>query len=150
MLSTIKLMKTYIFKISLMDDKKTYRKIEVLENINLYKLAQFSVNMFDFDFDHCFGFFSNLGHNYFDSKEKYELFADLKDVEPTDAKSVKKTKINDVWEKPKDKMLLLFDYGDSWEFEVELLEIKEQEEKGRYPRLLELKGVAPEQYPDCD
>jgi len=103
-------MKTYIFKTKYWHDKKISRKIEVLGNVSLYKLAKAIVDAYGFDFDHCFGFFSNLGNNYFKSEKQYELFADLPDVEPTRASSVKKTKVLQVWKDINDKMLFLFSF----------------------------------------
>lgn len=74
-------MKTFIFKVNFLDDKKIVREIEVLENINLYKLAEAIVNGFDFDFDHAFGFFSKITDDWhlMKSGKMNELFADMKD-----------------------------------------------------------------------
>ena len=146
-------MKTYILKTNLFRDKKTIREIETVEDINLYKLAEAIVGAYDFDFDHAFGFFSKIAENgYFNSGRKYELFADMKDegIEPTGAGSVKKTKISQVWRKVGDKMLFLFDYGDNWQFVVELIGFGERQAKQKYPRLLKKAGKAPEQYPEVD
>ena len=49
-------MKTYILRAKLKNEKRTYRDIEVPENITLYRLAEGIVNSFDFCFDHLFGF----------------------------------------------------------------------------------------------
>jgi len=102
-------MNNYIFKIIFLDDPKISREIEVPSNWNLYRLAGAILKAFKFRFDHCFGFYSNTtGVDYFQSKESYELFADLEDmddVEPVTSKSVEKTKIKDVWIFPQDKML---------------------------------------------
>ena len=47
--------------------------------------------------------------------------------------------------KPKQKFLYLYDYGDQLEFEVEY--IKEGfPEKTTYPRIIDSRGEAPEQY----
>lgn len=141
-------MKTYIFKTNLFYDKKIIREIEVLESTNLYKLAEAVVGAYDFDFDHAFGFFSTIGERYFDSKRKYELFVDMKskDIEPTGAKSVKKTKIGEVWKNIGDKMLFLFDYGDNWLFVVELIGFGAVEPGTKYPRVVKRVGITPEQY----
>ena len=71
-------------------------------------------------------------------------------IEPTDAKSVKKTKIGEVWEKLGDKMMMLFDYGDGWQFSIELKAFGEKIPKTKYPRVLKSEGKAPEQYPDFE
>ncbi len=143
-------MKTYIFKINLLHDKKISREIEITGVTSLYKFAEAIVKAYDFDFDHCFGFFSKIAEfDYFDSEKKYELFTDLKNqgIEPTGAGSVKKTKVADAWQKPGDKMLFLFDYGDNWQFVVELKDFGAKDAKKKYPRVLAKTGKAPEQYP---
>lgn len=143
-------MKTHIFKISLFCDKRIVRKIEVLENSNLYKLAKAIVTAYDFDFDHAFGFFSNISEQWYKSERKYELFADMEDIEPTGAESVEKTKIGEVWKNLGDKMLFLFDYGDTWLFVIELIGFSKKETKKRYPCVAKKVGLAPEQYPEID
>lgn len=145
-------MKTFIFKTNLLESKKIVREIEILENANLYKLAEAVVGAYDFDFDHAFGFYSSMEEDYFKSKRMYELFADMgnQGIEPTDAKSVKKTKIGEVWEKLGDKMMMLFDYGDGWQFSIELKAFGEKIPKTKYPRVLKSEGKAPEQYPDFE
>ena len=143
-------MKTCIFKTNLLHDKKIVREIEITGATSLYKFAEAIVKAYDFDFDHCFGFFSKIAEfGYFDSEKKYELFTDLEDqgIEPTGAGSVKKTKVADVWQKTGDKMLFLFDYGDNWQFVVELKDFGAKAAKKNYPRVLAKTGKAPEQYP---
>lgn len=143
--------KTYILKTFLFRSPKIYHEIEVLENINLYKLAEAIVGAYNFNFDHCFGFFSRISEsNYFDSERKYELFTDLieegENLESTGAGSVKKTKVKDVWQNIGDKMLFLFDYGDEWLFVVEFKKVGEKDQKKKYPRILKKVGKAPKQY----
>ena len=45
-------------------------------------------------------------------------------------------------------MRFLFDYGDGWEFLVELVERKPKEPQVKLPRLLISAGKAPAQYPE--
>lgn len=152
-------MKTYIFKTNLLySSPKIYprgpeisREIEISESANLYKSAEAIVGAYNFCFDHCFGFFSEIDETrYFDSERKYELFTDLieggEGLEPTGAGSVKKTKVKDVWRKVGDKMMFLFDYGDGWQFLVELINFGVATVGQRYPRILKKIGGAPKQY----
>jgi len=147
-------MRTFIFKVNLLRAKKIVREIEVLENINLYKLAEAIVGAFGFDFDHAFGFFSEITNDWQlnKSEKMYELFADMEDqgIEPTGAESVEKTKISEVWQNIGDKMMMLFDYGDDWRFVVELIGFGEKQPKTKYPRILKTTGKPPEQYPPCE
>lgn len=144
-------MRIYIFKVNLLCTPKIIREIEVPESINLYKVAEAIVDAYDFDFDHCFGFFSRVAESrYFDSERKYELFTDLieegEDLEPTGADSVKKTKAKEVWQNIGDKMMFLFDYGDNWQFAVELIRFGEKNAEKKYPRIVKKVGRAPSQY----
>lgn len=142
-------MKTYILKTNLLDRKSVIRALEIPENATLYELAESIVQSYGFNFDHAFGFFEKIGkESYLDSKRKYELFADMDpdEIEPTGAKSVKKTKVSQVWKRLGDKMLLLFDYGECWQFVVELKELGNYVSNKKYPYTIGKTGKAPEQY----
>ena len=104
---------------------------------------------FDFDFDHAFGFYSELGERYQDSPEKYELFADLGEAEPG-VGSVEKTTISQAFPKVGKTMQFVFDYGDDWRFRLELVKLGAKKPATRYPRLLLAAGDAPAQYPGLD
>ena len=144
-------MKTYIFKTNLLEDKKVSREIEITGTSSLYKLAEAIVRAYAFDFDHCFGFFSDITNgNYSNSEKQYELFTDIDDIESTGAESVKKTKISSVWKKSGDKMMFLFDYGDNWRFVIELKSFGEKDKNKKYSQVLDRKGKAPEQYSECE
>jgi len=161
--------KIYIFKVSLdfnsgrMDEgrinqeivrsgKPPWRKIAMLGSHTLYNFAEAINDAFGFWFDHCFGFYSNLEEKgKYDSKEIYELFTDLEDVEHTPrAKGVKKVRILQVFKEIGKKMLFYFDYGDGWHFIVELKDIRKPDFKMSYPILLEKFGPNPEQYPPLE
>jgi hypothetical protein len=136
---------TLVFRASLRP--KIYRDIEIAGTGSLYTLAQAIVRSFDFDFDHAFGFYSKLKGNIYDSPVRYELFVDIGEGEG-DARSVKRTRIIKAFPSVGTKMRFLFDYGDEWEFLVELVERKPKEPKVKLPRLLISAGKAPAQYPD--
>ncbi|MCD6189707.1 MAG: hypothetical protein J7J97_05930 [Thermococcus sp.] len=65
-------------------------------------------------------------------------------------RGVKRTKINQVFNKIKKKMLFLFDYGDEWHFIVELKGIKPPEENVEYPLVVKSVGEAPPQYEEME
>jgi Plasmid pRiA4b ORF-3-like protein len=114
------------------------------------------VRAFEFDFDHAFGFFSKLTGHIYDSPVRYELFADLDDEPFADrnrrskAGSVKRTTVAQAFPEVGSKMLFLYDYGDNWEFQVEVIGVGEKVPKTRYPKVLAVVGKAPPQYPDPD
>ena len=136
---------TLIFRASL--TPKVYRALEIADTCSLYVLAQAVVRSFDFDFDHAFGFYSKLKGSIYESPVRYELFVDMGEVEG-EARSVKRTRVVEAFPAVGTKMRLLFDYGDGWEFLVELVKRKSKEPKVKLPRLLISAGKAPAQYPD--
>lgn len=141
----------YQFKVALHDNKKIYRIIEINPSLSLYSLAEAIIEAFDFYFDHCFGFFNQIDNGkLFNSSEKYELFNDLPEVEPTDAGSIKETKIKNVWTHIRKTMYFLFDYGDNWIFEVDLIDINVDSglSQQHFYEVVESAGKSPNQYPD--
>jgi len=141
----------YILEIALLDqEEKAIRKIQIEASKTLYKLAEEIVKSFGFKFDHCFGFYSSFEGNITKAERLYELFVDCNESPSPGAKSVKKTKISEVFKISGDKMLFLFDYGDDWRFSVELKEIKKGENQGMKAAVIESTGKAPKQYPPCE
>lgn len=129
------------------EDSIAYRSITVVSGISLHKLAETILESFEFNFDHAYGFYDNI-KKWSNSKEGYELFADT--GEESRFKGVKKTKIEDVFNSEKKKMLFLFDYGDQWHFIVELLSTGSPEKNDKYPKIIESVGDAPPQYESFD
>jgi len=122
------------------------RKIAILETQSLYTFARIIVKSFDFYFDHCFGFYSNID-SYHDSFDSYELFVDIGEGGlDSNSKGVKKTKVKDVFYEY-EKMLFLFDYGDMWRFIVVRERIEEASKYRKYPFIVEKIGKSPLQYP---
>ena len=128
---------------------KIYRDIEIEGDRSLYALAEAIVMAFDFEFDHAFGYYSDLKDPYSRKGERYELFADMEDGD-SDADSVERTTVAQVFRAPGKKMLFLFDYGDDWRFLIEAKAVGEKAPRTRNPRLVASVGKAPEQYPDYD
>jgi hypothetical protein len=136
---------TLVFRASLRP--KICRAFEIASTASLYALAQAIVRSFDFDFDHAFGFYNKLKGNIYDSPVRYELFVDIGEGEGN-ARSVKRTRVIKAFPSVGTKMRFLFDYGDEWEFLVELVERKPKEPQVKLPRLVISAGKAPAQYPD--
>jgi hypothetical protein len=137
---------TQVFRVSL--NPKLYRDIEIQNSKKLYDLASAIVAAFGFDFDHAFGFYSLLKGNILQSPIKYELFADMADMDiESDAGSVERTRTSEAFPEIGHKMTFLFDYGDNWEFRVELIGKGAKERGVKYPQVRKKVGQAPEQYP---
>ena len=65
-------------------------------------------------------------------------------------KGVRRTKVSTTFPQVSKTMLLLFDYGDQWQFKVELIGLGQKEAKVTYPRVVKQVGTAPPQYPNLD
>jgi len=138
---------TFTDKFSKQKINNPYSEIIIYGNQSLSTFAQAIVKSFGFYYDHCYGFYSNLNDKY-KSEEMYELFTELPDIEHTEgAGGVYRTRISDVFPKVGKKMLFLFDYGDNWEFIVEIKYLWKEYNDLEYPVVLRTVGKLPEQYP---
>jgi len=136
--------KILTFKVSLSENSQITRDLALVESQTLYTLAESIVDAFDFDFDHCFGFFSSF-EKWFRAERVYELFKDIGEEGSPNAKGVKKIRIVDAFSLDK-KLLFLFDYGDEWKFTVEFMGKEEPVYNRKYPFLISKTGKSPEQY----
>src|SRR5690348_16839706 len=85
---------TLIFRVTLDGHKSIYRDVEIESERSLYAFAQAIVAAFGFDFDHAFGFYSELTRaSYFKKFPKYELFADMGNAD-AGVQSVRKTMVS--------------------------------------------------------
>jgi len=129
-----------------------YRVLAIPEEFTLYDFAYVITDSFDFDFDHPFGFFNHLTR-YTQATEAYELFCDdpdTRNVCPPYTKGVEKTLVNTVFTEIGKQMLFYYDYGDRWNFRVELLRIEPAEPGKKYPVCVQSVKKAREQYSDED
>jgi hypothetical protein len=145
----------YIFDVWLYGDedyteaKKIIRRIQIPGSKTLYNLAKVIIDAFDFQFDHCFGFYDNFMDKR-NCRKVFELFVDIGEEARPQAKGVKKTKISQAFDGVGEKLIMLFDYGDGWQFNVELKEIRKDAKGATKPVILESIGKAPLQYPPED
>ena len=133
-------------------EENKMREVAVSGNKSLLHLAQVILGAFDFDCDHCFGFYGNIDkHPGREQTEVYEAFVDA-DVEPTNdcARSVERTKISTVLKEVGKRMLFMFDYGQDWRFVVELKEKRDTGPDEKLPGVLKGIGKAPLQYPPLE
>ncbi len=145
-------MKIYVFKASFnipvrKGGKKPWRKIAIHGDYSLYTLAKTIVRSFDFCFDHCFGFYDNL-RDWTKSRSCYDVLDDLEirlfDDESELRPGVKNVRVREVFKETGQKMLLIFNYRDEWQFIVKLEEIKNAENMNGSPELLGSYGNVPD------
>ncbi len=128
-------------------EEECIRKVELESNTSLYDLHLFIQQMMDFDNDHLFEFF--VGRN---ARNRQYLF--VEDYYPEILETAfSEISLEQVYPLPAGmKLHYLFDFGDSWYFEIKKSRKKPREpEKGvKYPRIIEAVGPKPEQYGDWD
>jgi len=150
-------MKSYCFKVALMDNKRTYRHIELLEKSTFHAFHKIIFKAFDRYDEHMYSFFitgkaTNNMRAIYDSPEITHPMM-LKDDFSRNRKeryNAQKIHIQDVELYEKDKLYYLFDFGDDWWHEITLLKIGEKEKSAKYPRIVKRVGESPKQYPDYD
>ena len=97
------------------------------------ELHKYIQEIVDFDDDHLYEFY--LGRN---SRNKSHTLS-------------KSTALNEIYLLNGLKLYYLFDFGDSWLFEVKKSRKKKMlVKKTKYPSLVESLGVNPEQYPEYE
>jgi len=127
---------TYILKVSL--DKNLWRIVKLSHNTKLHKLHLIIQEAFDFDNDHMYAFYT--GTSYKNRKEFYCANPlgesnEYEDLTVEDAEIYKGQ-----------KFMYLFDFGDMWKFEIQVIDFIENEETDLFPQIIESKGKSPEQY----
>ena len=125
----------FTFKVSL--GKNIWRKIKLSSKHSLEDLHLAIQEAFNFDNDHLYAFFMD-GKRY--SRNAYH--SPMGDEGPFTDEAIMEQLGLYVGQ----KILYYFDYGDSWEFAVQLLTIDEGERPLKNPKITEVKGEAPAQY----
>lgn len=125
----------YVFKVALARD--LWRRIEISADDTLLSLHSSIQEAYHFDDDHLYSFFMD-GKRW--SREKFTSpFED-------DGPHVDEPRIGELGLYIGQNILYLFDYGDEWEFRVELEEIRTEGPKPSEPKIVEKKGRSPKQY----
>jgi hypothetical protein len=127
----------YIFKVSW---HQIWRRIAISSDMTLWDLSQLILQSVDFDSDHLdmFSYKNQLGR-------VVQIVHPYMDGSP----STDELKIADLSLAVGSVMEYLFDFGDNWEFQLQLEEIKSDLRPG-YGEIIASKGKAPEQYPDWE
>lgn len=130
----------YTLKVGIKYSPGIWRKIEIRGSQTLHHLHKVLIKAFERDDDHLYAFFMN-NRAWDDSEEYGPPYGE------TDAKDSGKAKIGLLGLQVKSKFLYIFDFGDCWEHPITVLDIREEVSKVKYPRIIEVKGEAPPQYP---
>jgi hypothetical protein len=128
----------YIFKVSVL---KCWRRIAISSNLTLQDLSEEILESVDFDNDHLdvFTYENRFGR----SMKVYHPFC--QDQPKTDT-----VQIGDLPLPVGSVIKYVFDFGDWWEFKIELEQIQSDDTRVDYVEILEHFGESPEQYPQWE
>ncbi|MGD0854448.1 MAG: tetratricopeptide repeat protein [Dehalococcoidia bacterium] len=130
------------FKVSLKDKPDIWRIIDIKENQMLSSLHKAIFKAFDRFEEHQYSFF--LSNKPYDRENEYH--SQGLDADET-GKLATRIRIDSIALHGGPKFLYLFDYGDEWWHEVELLEVTKKVTYASYPRIVKKQGKSPPQYP---
>lgn len=129
----------FIFKVSL--DKKTWRRIAISSGDVLDDLHDAIQAAFEFGNDHLYEF--NF-RNRFGKKQRVPHPMCEEEF------STDEFKIEELPLRIGETMKYVFDFGDNWQFTIELEAIEPPNPKFKRAKILESHGKSPEQYPDWE
>lgn len=129
----------YTFKASL---GRVWRRIAIGGDRNFESLASTILNAFSFDHDHLYEFTfrsrhgvpENIAHPYVQD-------------EPL---STTEVRIGEPGLAPGAKLSFLYDFGDNWQFSLDLESIDPDGDNRQGPAIIDARGDAPEQYPSWE
>jgi hypothetical protein len=125
---------TYVFKVRL--GSRIWRSLALSDKHTLDDLHAAIQEAFNFDGDHLYAFHMD-GRRH--SKFRYND-PGTEDPPFADDAPIGQLELHD-----RQHFLYLYDFGDNWEFDVELLEVRSERHHGA-PKVLERKGRSPQQY----
>jgi hypothetical protein len=128
----------YIFKVSV---GKIWRRIAISSQMTLADLSSLILESVDFDSDHLdmFIYKNQIGRNV-------EVSHPYADGSP----STNEVQIGDLPLAEGTSMTYIFDFGDWWEFDVQLEKIETETAKSNYAAIVDRHGESPPQYPDWE
>lgn len=160
----------YHLRVKLAFDKRTYRDILIRGDQTFAVLHEIIFRAFDRDEEHLYRFtikkaipgmialnkaFRDMGisRRRDNSYETIEISApecDGDDYYCDRQYNAAKTMIRKFNFEPKQKFEYLFDFGDEWRHEIEVIAVLPPGPKGKYPVITNIKGASPAQYADYD
>ncbi len=129
------------FKVSLRDKPDIWRIIKIKENQMLSSLHKAIFNAFDRSEEHQYSFF--MSNKPYDKENEYT--SPSLDTDGT-GRLATRIRIDSLALHLGQKFLYLFDYGDEWWHEVELISVAEKVTRSNYPKVVKKQGKSPPQY----
>jgi hypothetical protein len=134
--------KTFTFRVNHRALPEVWRDVEMAEDQTLEDLHLMIQQAYEWWDDHLYSFFLSGRVDDYAS----EIGSPWSDT----SLHTHQVQIDQLGLQPGQKFLYFFDYGDSHEFDVQLLTVNPAGVAAQYPRIVGKKGQAPPQYPDYD
>ncbi len=131
--------KLHIFKISLGRD--LWRRIAAPAASTLGELATAILDAFAFDYDHLYAFYV---------ENRFGTSVRIDHPQLGEPPFTNQVHIGDLPLQAGAEMTFLYDFGDHWEFSVQLERLDPPDHQRKKPTLIDQRGKAPEQYGDWD
>ncbi len=136
---------TITFKVKLNCRKKIWRKIELKASNSLEDLHDAIQVAFGWDNDHLYSFFMDNDVNSREFDAEYTC-----PFEPEARHTADEAELGIFGFSKGQKFAYLFDFGDCHSFEVQVVGFGKTQKNKMYPAFVDLKGKAPEQYPEME
>jgi len=134
--------KAYLFRVVLKWARQVWRTIEVRGDQTLDDLHRAIQQAFGWDNDHLYAFFM--------SGKRWDPATEYTDPRAEDGRRADVVRIVALKLAPRQRFLYLFDYGDELLHDVWLVSVGPVEAAVKYPRIVQVHGGAPPQYPSED
>ena len=134
--------KTFTVRVNHRALPQVWRDIEIAEDQTLEDLHLVIQRAYNWSDDHLYSFFM--------SGRPLDRKTEIGSPWSESRQHTHQVEIGSLNLQPGGKFLYFFDYGDSHEFDVQVLHVNPSAPKGNYPRIAAKQGKAPPQYPDYD
>jgi hypothetical protein len=145
-----------VFKVALQGNKRIWRRIAARSDQTLDDLHEAIYDAFDRDDEHLYSFYfpppGARGRAALRQADEYThpFNAEEGDVFGGELNNAAEARLGSLGLTVGQRILYLFDFGDSWWHEVTVESVGGPVEAGEYPRLVERHGESPPQYPDLE
>jgi hypothetical protein len=129
----------YAFRVVLKWNREVWRIIEVRGDQTLDDLHLAIQQAFGWDNDHMYSFFL--------SGKRWDAATEYADPRAEDGRPADQVIVAALGLSPRKRFLYLFDYGDELLHDVWLVRTAPAEARPKYPRIVEVHGESPPQYP---
>lgn len=148
-------MQIYTFKVKYLLQNSVWRVFEICGCQYLDELANAIIDSMDWENDHMHGFSfpdpMNKAKRF--GSSPFVIFGPEWEDDPHPTFKSDEVRIENVDYTKYPKLGFIFDFGDGHEFDIEMIGMRPIEKKeiaDDFPKLTDIRGVGPEQYPPCD